>query len=134
MVQMYLFLGGHRSPVLSSRSINFCLYARIRKQTLARVRCGKANVGRVCGPRAQLAKPPKENKATPGDAPTADWPSQPPAGARRPIAAQSAEMTGATLLNTHHVAHMYRVEVTTPHPDRPTDSRGRVPTPEQRLV
>lgn len=75
----------------------------------------------------------KKNKATPGDAPTANWQSLPTSWlALANRGAVRGADSRATPLNAHHVAHMYRVEVTTPHPDGQTAEAAACVTAAQR--
>lgn len=94
----------------------------------------KGEVSHACGPRR--SKWPNPRRTTRPRLET----HRPVIGRDAPPGSPSPANGGAvrgddsrvTQLNTHHVAHMYRVEVTTPHPDRQpadrqTDSRGWCP-------
>lgn len=70
------------------------------------------------------------NVTTPGDAPIPDWSvftSWPRLANQWSVRKPSSD---STQLNTHHVAHMDRVEVTTPHPA----NEGWVPALVERFV
>lgn len=134
-IQMYLFWVV-TALLLWPHALSHSVYMSWSRNKQERSPLGRVHAERRILDMCEVAKPSKKNKATPGDAPTADWPSHPPAGPRWPIAAQSAGLTREPLnwtpitLRTCIGSRWPRHTQT----DRRTDSRGWVPAPEQRLV
>lgn len=122
IIQIYLFWVV-AALLLWPHALSLSVYISGSKTKLAllgRVHCGKANFGPVHvlppplkwrNPRRKTRPRLETHRQLIGQV-TPSWPSLTNSGAVR------GDDSRATQLNTHHVAHMYRVEVATPHPDR----------------